>query len=453
VAPELPGYTYTWDFGAGAENQFRTGYGPHAVEWHTTGAKTITLTIHSNAAGSDCESTSTLPISIIVCQGNITGKVRKTDGSGIQNVNVRLFPDTNLDGVSDGGSPVRSVFTSATGVYSMATLTPGQYVIVETQPSGYLSVSDGDETMDNDTLVSFTDPNDNVIPVTVEPLEIDADNVFVESPAPGMINGSVFQDLDGDQIPDAGEGIENAIVELWSDDNSDGVPDVSGFLADTFTNNQGFYVFVDVTPANYVLVEQQPSEFISVMDIDPTADGDQVANSNTTNDIIPVTVSNGETDANNYFIEEVACSNVVTNTNDDGTGSLRYAINCAAPGDTITFHPSLHGQTIHLTSDRIVISKDIHIQSNLFAPRIMIYSDVQGAFVINAGYAVEMKNIEITSGLEGVQGVGIENYGDLTIEDVCVFKNPLLSLPPNEYLIYNAASGVITVKGSCHLEE
>lgn len=83
----------------------------------------------------------------------------------------------------------------------------------------------------------------------------------------------------------------------------------------------------------------------------------------------------------------------------------------------------------------------------------MIYSDIQGAFVITAGNDVEMKNIEITSGLEGVQGVGIENYGNLTIWDVCVFKNPLLVLPPTEYLIYGAASGTITVKGACHIQE
>jgi protocatechuate 3,4-dioxygenase beta subunit len=453
TAPYIPGYTYTWNFGSGAENQFRTGYGPHVVEWHTTGTKTVSLVIHSNAAGSDCADSSTLVFNVIVCQGNITGRVRKVDGTGIQNVNVRLFPDVNLDGLSDGGSPIRSVFTSATGVYSMATLTPGQYVIVQTQPSGYLSVSDGDETMDSDTLVSFTDPNDNVIPVTVEPQEIDADNVFIESPAPGIINGFVFQDLDGDQIPEAGEGLQNAIVELWTDNNSDGVPDASGFVSDTFTGADGFYVFPNVTPANYVLVEQQPAGYESVIDIDPTADGDAVANSNTTNDIIPVTVANGETDANNYFIEALACSNIVTNTNDAGPGSLRYVIECADPGDTITFAASLWNQTIHLTSDRIVISKDIHIHSSLVVPRIMIFSDVQGAFAITAGHDVEMKNIEITSGLAGVQGVAIENYGNLTIWDVCVFKNPLLNLPPTEYLIYNAPNGLIEVKGMCHIEE
>ena len=81
----------------------------------------------------------------------------------------------------------------------------------------------------------------------------------------------------------------------------------------------------------------------------------------------------------------------------------------------------------------------------------MIYSDVPGAFIVTAGDTVEMKNIEITSGLGGVHGAGIENYGNLIIWDVCVFKNPLL--PPTNYLIFNAPSGEIMVKGACHFED
>ena len=79
----------------------------------------------------------------------------------------------------------------------------------------------------------------------------------------------------------------------------------------------------------------------------------------------------------------------------------------------------------------------------------MIYSDVQGAFKILAGRTVEMKNIEITSGLGGVLGASIENYGILTVWDVSIFKNPLLV--PGTYLMYNV--GEINVAGSCHIQE
>jgi protocatechuate 3,4-dioxygenase beta subunit len=451
LAAEIPGYTYLWNFGSGANFPTKTGYGPHVIEWSTTGSKTVQLIIYTNAPGSSCGDTSTLTFNVVQCFGNITGRVRTTSGAGISGVNIRLFPDTNYDGLADNGSsPVRSVFTTSTGVYSMASLVPGQYVIVETQPAGYISIQDLDETNDNDTLVWF-DPNDNIIPVTVEPQEIDADNVFIEIGAPGLITGSVFEDFDGDEVPDSGEGLEGIQIKLYKDDNTDGIADQNGFVKDTLTDGTGYFALTNVTTGSYVIVEVHPTEYQSVKDFDASNDNDIVPNTNTLNDTIPVTITNAETDANNYFIETIACTHVVNNTNDSGPGSLRDVIDCVEPGDTVTFHSSLHGQVIHLTSGSITIDKNIFIHSSLAAPRIMIYSDVSGAFVVPAGNSVEMKNIEITSGLGGVPGAAIENYGQLTIWDVCVFKNPLL--PQGDYLIYNESPGEIIVKGACHIEE
>ena len=163
-------------------------------------------------------------------------------------------------------------------------------------------------TPDNDTLVTLVDPNDNIIPVTVEPQEVDADNVFIEIAAPGLITGSVFQDFDADQIPDTGEGLEGVVLSLYTDTDANGIPDANGFVSDTFTSGIGYYTFINVVPANYVIVETNPANDQSIMDIDASNDGDLVPNTNIHNDTIPVTVGNAETDANNYFIESIACS-------------------------------------------------------------------------------------------------------------------------------------------------
>ena len=173
----------------------------------------------------------------------------------------------------------------------------------------------------------------------------------------------------------------------------------------------------------------------------------------TNDNIIPVTVANGDTDADNYFIdiEDNPCTQVVTNINDGGPGSLRYVIECSPSGATITFHQNLQNQTIHLTSDRITIDKDLHIHSSLNTPRLMIYSDVQGAFLITAGHTVEFKNIEITSGLGGVAGAGIENFGDLILWDVCLYKN--INLPLTDYVLYNRVNAEMTFIGTCHIQE
>ena len=49
VATEVPGYTYLWNFGSGANFPTKTGYGPHVIEWSTTGVKTVQLIVYSNA--------------------------------------------------------------------------------------------------------------------------------------------------------------------------------------------------------------------------------------------------------------------------------------------------------------------------------------------------------------------------------------------------------------------
>ena len=56
------------------------------------------------------------------------------------------------------------------------------------------------------------------------------------------------------------------------------------------------------------------------------------------------------------------CANgIVRNTMDDGIGSLRQTIACAASGSTITFDPALSGNPILLTSGEILIDKDLTI--------------------------------------------------------------------------------------------
>lgn len=57
----------------------------------------------------------------------------------------------------------------------------------------------------------------------------------------------------------------------------------------------------------------------------------------------------------------------------------------------------------------------------------------------------------MTSGLGGEAGAGIENYGNLILWDVYLYKNP--NLPPTDYIIYNTANGEISFIGSCHIQE
>ena len=56
-----------------------------------------------------------------------------------------------------------------------------------------------------------------------------------------------------------------------------------------------------------------------------------------------------------------AATITVTNTNDNGPGSLRQAVADAVDGDTINFSSSLNGQTITLTSGELLVDKNVAI--------------------------------------------------------------------------------------------
>jgi hypothetical protein len=330
----------------------------------------------------------------------------------------------------------------------MATLTPGYYVIVETQPSGYTSLSDLDTSEDSDSLTNIN-TNDNIIPCTIEPNELDADNIFTEVPEPGVITGFVFEDFNNDQAPAPIEGLPSVMIDLYTDTNTDGKADPGGFVQSVITDAVGFFMIEGIPPGHYVILEHQPAEYNSVKDFDSTNDADMVPNTNMVNDTIPVSLINGEIDANNYFIETSICSRLVTTTMDDVPGSLRYMLDCALEDDTIRFHSVLAGQTLAINAGRIEIAKNVYIKSDV-NPKITIHSNVTGAFEVLTGKTVEFRNLDIRSGLSGYPGAAFENYGNLILWDMSILKNVLL--PPTDYLIFNGADGILTLKGVNFIE-
>ena len=87
--------------------------------------------------------------------GNGTNDVGETN---LANVEIDLVQDVNSNGVADSGEPVAaSVMTDTNGNYSLAGITPGHYVIHETDPYGYYST--GDSQGANNNQISFVSTN------------------------------------------------------------------------------------------------------------------------------------------------------------------------------------------------------------------------------------------------------------------------------------------------------
>lgn len=119
----------------------------------------------------------------------------------------------------------------------------------------------------------------------------------------------------------------------------------------------------------------------------------------------------------------------VTNTADDGPGSLRQAIVIAAAGDVITFDPSVSG-AITLTTGELVINKDLTI-TGPGADVLAVSGNAASRVVsITAGVSVTVTGLMLRDGFTGGQdGAGIYNAGNLALFDSVVQGNiaPLVS--------------------------
>ncbi|MGB6219880.1 right-handed parallel beta-helix repeat-containing protein [Haloferula sp.] len=121
---------------------------------------------------------------------------------------------------------------------------------------------------------------------------------------------------------------------------------------------------------------------------------------------------------------------IVSSTLDSGPGSLRQAITNAAPGDTILFASDLNGKTINLSSDQILIDKELRIDASRFqsgitiarslaAPRFRLLEIGDGK--LNTKLRVSIQNVAFKNGISPLGGA-ILNSEDLELTD-CEFAN------------------------------
>ncbi|HET8847081.1 MAG TPA: TIR domain-containing protein, partial [Ktedonobacteraceae bacterium] len=113
---------------------------------------------------------------------------------------------------------------------------------------------------------------------------------------------------------------------------------------------------------------------------------------------------------------------LVTNLQDNGTGSLRWAIANASSGSTITFDSNLGGHTIALTSDLHIITRQLSIQGlDAKAGRITISNQLHQT-VIEAGSSTNIFNLSFTGGKSNTSSL-LFNKGTLTITNSIVSGN------------------------------
>lgn len=123
----------------------------------------------------------------------------------------------------------------------------------------------------------------------------------------------------------------------------------------------------------------------------------------------------------------VNCTITVSNTNDDGVGSLRRAISCASDGNTILFSSLLTDgigdDTIRLTSGPILISKNIILnQTSASKALIKAVGSTGPIFKVAGSKTLSLMNIDIFAGTN-LNNRALINDGTLFLENVIIHEN------------------------------
>ena len=133
-----------------------------------------------------------------------------------------------------------------------------------------------------------------------------------QTPLPASISGTVFEDIDLDNLQDAGEtGI--AGVSLMLQRFAGG--QYADFWMTTVTNSDGFYRFDDLEPGTYQIVETQPTGYYSVGAGAGSVGGATRGTVFDVNTITDIALLGGEDSVENDFSEA-----------SDANGSFRLAI-------------------------------------------------------------------------------------------------------------------------------
>jgi len=209
--------------------------------------------------------------------------------TGLINVGVTLYEDGNANGVIDAGDAVvGTTVTDGSGLYHFYNLPVRRYLVDIDQTDAQIPT---DAYGNRYVLSGGTDPH--AVNLAANQQYTAADFGFGPG---GTIGDRVFRDDNGDGGQSANEpGLNNVTVQLYSDNDANGVFSVGDTLVSTqvtstVNGNAGSYQFTGLTPGRYVVrVDSTDTDLPSTnftADPDTTLDGQYGVNLAAAQDII-----------------------------------------------------------------------------------------------------------------------------------------------------------------------
>ncbi len=213
------------------------------------------------------------------------GDVQQTTISGL------IYNDTNNDGQVDFGedgvagisvtlvgtdisnnSVNTSIMSLADGSFIFDGVLPGTYSLTSDHPIGFL---DGRETAGNEGgTVNNSIDNKTITGIVIGNDGVAAIDYFFGNIRPAEISGLVWEDFNVDSEVNFSEhAIDNALVTLTGTDDRGTATNM-----DFYTDSDGAYMFFDLRPGTYNLIETQPTEFNDSAEVLGTINGVPVGN-------------------------------------------------------------------------------------------------------------------------------------------------------------------------------
>ena len=185
----------------------------------------------------------------IVRYTTISGNVWIDKGDAVESLAGAVI--TLKDG---DGNELRTQTTSGNGSYVFDKLMPGFYQLEALMPEGCVIIEHDDPRLNDSRISVLTETLNRSGTSDLIDLKMDQDQkqVDIGCVLPGRIGDFCWLDLDGDGLQGMNEpGIPNVRITLLRDGMT---------VAETVTDQYGFYRFNDLYPAEYTLEVDAPAE-------------------------------------------------------------------------------------------------------------------------------------------------------------------------------------------------
>jgi len=175
------------------------------------------------------------------------------DGNGIQDGGEGGVPGVVVELFDADGTLLQTTTTDDAGGYLFDNLPPGDYYLEVTKPDDRVFTSY--DSGDDDGRDSDVNPTSNRTPViTLDPGE-DDDTIDVGLTEPASIGRFVWLDEDQDGLKGDNEpGVAGIVVNLFNSETQE-------LVDTTVTDANGFFEFSEVTPGEYALEFQRPTNY------------------------------------------------------------------------------------------------------------------------------------------------------------------------------------------------